>query len=226
LQGLSRVPDCYLFAGPSLTPAAAAHARRSQIVILPPAKRGDVGRLAAERKPATLVLADGRFHDAMSVGHAELRDAIDRGWQVWGVSSLGAIRAYEMRHLGMRGYGNVYRLFYKFADFQDDEVALLHAPRPPYTAASEPLVHMRYALGYLVRCALIQPAQATRILKTLKGLWYGFRTLALFAELAAAGARIGKRQGVGHAIADFDRFRVKQKDLAALLATRPRRQPR
>ncbi|WP_425300876.1 TfuA-like protein, partial [Nocardia wallacei] len=33
----------------------------------------------------------------------EIREALEAGWSVWGLSSMGAIRAAEMRLLGMRG---------------------------------------------------------------------------------------------------------------------------
>ena len=38
---------------------------------------------------------------------------------------MGAIRAREMAHLGMRGFGRVFERFVAEDDFQDDEVALL-----------------------------------------------------------------------------------------------------
>ena len=68
---------------------------------------------------------------------------------MWGLSSMGAIRAREMAHLGMRGYGSVYAPFATEGDFQDDEVALLHEPNAPYRPVSEPLVHLREAVAHL-----------------------------------------------------------------------------
>ena len=98
----------------------------------PPVRRLDVAKLTAtERRPGTLVIVDGLFHDTLAVGHAEIREAMRRGWRVWGLSSMGAIRAREMAPLGMKGFGRVFERFEAEADFQDDEVALLHEPRPP-----------------------------------------------------------------------------------------------
>jgi hypothetical protein len=219
---MHRATDCFVFAGPSLPTGGLGRA----VTVVPPAARGDVARLTGDTAPAVLVLADGKFHQDMSVGHAELRDAIERGWDVWGVSSLGASRAYEMRSLGMRGYGRVYRLFYRFEDFQDDELALVHEPDPPYRAASEPLVHMRFALDALVRAGALEMRGALDVLRSLKVLWYGERTLALFGELVQRSARPGCEAIAGDAIKNFNRFRVKQQDLAAIVAARPWRRHR
>jgi hypothetical protein len=83
-----------LFAGPTL--AASAHAqtlvRRRRWRVRPPVRRLDVAKLtAAERRPGIIVIVDGLFHDTLAVGHAEIREAMRRGWRVWGLSSMGAL---------------------------------------------------------------------------------------------------------------------------------------
>lgn len=210
----------YLFAGPSLTPAARAEVRALKIVLRPPAVRGDIARLVSTKRPSVLILADGRFHQAMSVGHAELRRAVELGWQVWGLSSIGAIRAFELRGHGVRGYGDVYKIFLRSSDFQDDEVALLHSPDPPYRPGSEPLIHMRVALKAFARDGLIPSEGAREVISALKALWYGERTLDLFEDLTSARTAARNRHKLRDEIGCFDRFRIKQKDLTAFLATR------
>ncbi len=98
-----------------------------------------------------MAIVDGQFLRCLSVGHAEIRLAIAKSWQVWGLSSMGAIRACEMKHLGMRGYGEVYQWYCRDECFRDDEVALMHRPNPPYDAVSEPLIHIRVWLQELVK---------------------------------------------------------------------------
>ncbi|HXW77467.1 MAG TPA: TfuA-like protein [Candidatus Eremiobacteraceae bacterium] len=214
-------PDVVVFAGPSLCEAAHAAIARGGFTLRPPAERGDVEAVVRERAaPGTIVLADGHFHQHMAVGHREIRGAMRSGWRVWGVSSIGAIRAYELRRAGMRGWGRVYGLFSRFRDFQDDEVALLNDAEPPYTPASEPLVHLRVALAALMRDHLIAAARAVRIAKSLKSMWYGDRTLALFRRLASDAAHPARRDDVERSLERFDRFRIKQRDLAALLTAR------
>ena len=214
---------CYLFAGPSLSPRARSSALAQLVRVLPPVARGDVATLVQNRKPSVLVLADGRFQEVMSVAHAEIREALACGWKVWGLASIGAIRAYEMRHLGMRGYGRVYDLFLNSRDFQDDEVALLHGSNPPYLSGSEPLVHLRFALSEFVRRSILERKAAETVARRLKGLWYGDRTLSLFEHLALGFTHKRQRDLVKRAIACFDQFRIKQRDLESFLAGNPSR---
>jgi hypothetical protein len=138
----------FLFAGPTLARSPHARVLVRGVSVRSPVKRGDVERLveaypASRGRPGVIVLADGLFHDTLAVGHAELRAALRAGWRLWGLSSMGAIRAHEMAPLGMRGFGRVYERFQAEPDFQDDEVALLHGPAPEYRTLSEPLVHLR-----------------------------------------------------------------------------------
>lgn len=213
--------DCVLFAGPS---AYEVDLRLDGIDLRPPARRGEIPALVRSRAPGVLVLADGVFHQALAVGHAELRDAMHRGWDVWGVSSLGAIRACEMRHLGMRGYGAVYRQFVADPRFSDDEVALAHAPDPPYQAISEPLVHIRLALQALTDEGVISPARRRALLHRLKRLWYGDRTLGLLRS-ALLATDPGAGPAVREWLSEFPRYRVKSLDLQQLLEQRPWQQP-
>jgi hypothetical protein len=212
--------DVFMYTGPS------GHPLREQIsdagiVRLPPARRGDVERLVSShpRRPGVIVLVDGVFQDALSVAHAELRYAIQRGWNAWGLSSMGAIRAYEMRFLGMKGFGQVYERFLSEPDFQDDEVALLHAPDEPFFVLSEPLVHIREALADLSECHLLTPAATEAITASLKLRWFGERTLGLLRSLACRAS--GRGEEVLARLADFTKYRLKTHDVARFVATAP-----
>jgi hypothetical protein len=213
--------NCLIFAGPTLG-SARAHAalRQEQIEVLPPVKRGDVETIVSTRSPGVIAIVDGLFHQCLSVGHAEIRSALATGWQVWGLSSMGAIRAYEMRDLGMRGYGRVYELFDQFEDFRDDEVALLHEPRPSYRALSEPLVHIRFWLRELVKKRVLVKRQERRLLEHLMSLWYGDRTLAQVRSIVLELIP-DRADEVDTSLANFDRFRVKCQDLNDFLQEKP-----
>lgn len=202
----------YLYAGPSLSPAVEQRlANLPHWILCPPVKRGD---LPARSLQATdrVVLADGLFHQQLAVGHIEIRKLIQEGVVVWGVSSMGAIRAFEMRHMGMQGFGQVYDYFYEYPDFQDDEVTLLHEAEHPYKPVSEPLVHLRYCLAQQVKAGLLSPAQQEAITTDLKARWYGARSLGLFARLL-------EQQGFDPTalLHDFDPYRIKQHDLLSLI---------
>lgn len=210
-----------LFVGPTLAASARAISLVRPFRLRPPVKRFDVTKLLrAQGEPGVLVIVDGVFHDTLAVGHAELRDALAGGWQVWGLSSMGAIRAREMASLGMRGFGRVFELFEGVGDFQDDEVALLHEPTRPYRAVTEPLVHLRVAIAHLVARDLVRERDARRVLDYLKSRWYGERTLRGTIEALAPHAR-GGAAALREELRDFGRFAIKTLDLERFLEERP-----
>jgi hypothetical protein len=207
-----------IFVGPTLS--ARARPLLRGLRQRPPVKRRDVEKLVARaRTPGVIVLVDGVFHDTLSVGHAEIRSALEGGWKVWGLSSMGAIRAREMGALGMKGYGEVFGRFCDDGDFQDDEVALLHEPSPPWRAASEPLVHLRAAIDHLVARGVVSAQDGADVVRAFKARWYGDRTVrAAVAALAARAA--GGAEAVLRELGDFERFRTKTRDLERFIVDR------
>ena len=210
---------CWMFVGPTLN-GGASIAQQNGVKLLPPVKRGDVEQLVTTRRPGVMAIVDGQFHQCLSVGHAEIRFAIAEGWQVWGLSSMGAIRACEMRHMGMRGYGEVYEWFCRDDDFRDDEVALTHGPTSPYVALSEPLIHIRVWLQELVKKRLLTAAQEKRLLKELMSMWFGERTLSRVRAMVLAIIPDRARE-VDETLAGFDQYRLKSRDLSEFLREQP-----
>jgi hypothetical protein len=212
-----------MFAGPTLTRALAIKPDLplDDIVIVPPVKRGDVPRVVqGATRPGVIALVDGYFHFAnLAVGHLELRFALAQGWQVWGLSSMGAIRAAEMSSMGVRGFGDVFACFRDDPDFRDDEVALLHEPVEPYREVSEPLVHFRAALADLCSRGWLDETDRRAVVDHLMGLWFGERTIELFRQLVLA-----RRPSLATETdwwESFDRFRVKAHDLLRFLDQQP-----
>lgn len=167
-----------------------------------------------------IAIVDGQFHQCLSVGHAEIRLAIATGWQVWGLSSMGAIRACEMRHLGVRGFGQVYDWFCRDENFRDDEVALTHQSSPPYVALSEPLIHIRLWLRELRRIRFLTSQQEKHLLNELMSMWFGERTLQRVRSMVLDSIEV-RPDEVDETLANFDRFRVKCHDLCAFLEAQP-----
>ncbi|NRF71536.1 hypothetical protein HLB44_31565 [Aquincola sp. S2] len=209
-----------LFAGPSAYGVPRAMlGERTQL--LPPVQRGDIDRLlATAEEPGVIVVCDGVFQIAPAVSHAELCNAIDRGWAVWGVSSIGAIRAFEMRNEGMRGFGYVHSLFGSFDDFTDDEMCLLHAPEEPYFPVSEALVNLRYALERTRSSSGITPEAERTLISALRALWFGDRTIEKMRGVMVDEARIDV-QSADRLLAWLQRYRVKTLDLIELMTQRP-----
>ena len=211
---------CLVFAGPTLVDASIDVASRKGVQFVPPVKRGDIDKLISKRSPGVIAIVDGLFHQCLSVGHAEIRTAVDLGWQVWGLSSMGAIRAYEMRDMGVRGFGRVYELFDQFEDFRDDEVALIHEAGPSYRPLSEPLVHIRFWLKELVDTQLLTKRQQKRLLDQLMALWYGDRTLIKVRQMVSE-LLPDRADEVKRSLSNFERHRVKSHDLTDFLHSRP-----
>jgi hypothetical protein len=167
-----------------------------------------------------MAIVDGQFHQCLSVGHAEIRLALAKGWQVWGLSSMGAIRASEMKHMGMCGYGEVYKWFCRDDYLRDDEVALTHCPDPPYNPLSEPLIHIRVWLQELVKIRLLSARQEKSLVKELMSMWFGDRTLPRARAMVLSVIPHRTRE-LDQTLAEFDRFRLKSHDLSNFLREQP-----
>lgn len=215
------MPSVSLFVGPTAYGVAPSVLAAPGMTIRPPARRGDIeALLQSTKRPAVIVLCDGIFHDHPAVSHAELCQALDAGWQVWGVSSLGAIRAFELRDEGMRGFGYVRAQFDRHDDFTDDEMSLLYFPEPPYFPISEPLVNLRYALEERRSALGIETAAAKRALRSLRELWFGDRTLARMRQALIEDGRVAAATADA-LLAWLQANRAKTLDLIAVLEARP-----
>jgi hypothetical protein len=210
---------CTLFAGPSLQAIDSQLLRGGGLMVRPPVKRGDIERLVAQSPPSNIAFVDGVFHAHPAVGHAEILDALGAGWRIWGLSSMGAIRACEMDTLGMTGFGEVYRQFASDPDMSDDEVTLIHQTQEPFLSLSEPLIHIRQFLGQWTTERIITPAQEQHILHYLKNMWYGHRTLNCLKE-ALLALPVATKQ-IDNALANFSAYRIKSLDLIEFLKLQP-----
>lgn len=212
--------ELVLFAGPTIARARAIRPDLAfdGIELRPPVQRGDIPRLVRESAaPSAIAIVDGKFHQVLAVGHMEIRDAIAAGWTVWGLSSLGAIRAREMHHLGMKGYGRVFEMYCGPGDFRDDEVTLLHEPEPPYRELSEPLVHLRLALRGAAERGVLEGGLVDELVGALEGMYFGDRTLAwLKTQLRERG----EPDAFADIAASLDRYRIKSLDLVAFVEGR------
>lgn len=206
----------YLFIGPS---SYAIHLDiPSNMKVMPPAKRGDMEKLMAEYPPGTVVLVDGTYHSYPAVSHAEIRTAIEAGWTFWGLSSMGAIRAVELAPVGMKGYGEVYRMFSSNDDLPDDYVALIHGNETPYIPVSEPLVHIDFFLKELVKDKIITHEVYVDLLKTLSNMWFGYRTLKSVKQILKNYVAEKNLHELNEKVNNFQRFRVKNLDVLSFLS--------
>ncbi len=139
----------------------------------PPIKRGDLD-FAIQDNVERVIIIDGVFYQDLSVSLDEIRDAIHAGIEIWGASSMGALRAVEAGPLGMYGWGKVYQMYKSGQIDSDDAVALVFDER--YKPLSEPLVNIISALDFLSACDVISSEEAHEIKSYVEHLYYPERT--------------------------------------------------
>ncbi|MDX2086208.1 MAG: TfuA-like protein [Kofleriaceae bacterium] len=158
--------DTLVFVGPTL-PATEVATRLPGARVLPPVAVGDVLRVLKRGRVRRIAIIDGYFERMAAVWHKELLLALERGIEVWGAASMGALRAAELAPFGMRGIGVIYRAFASGELSADDEVAVAHLPAEyGYRAVSEALVNLRDGIALApmltakTRAALVELARA------------------------------------------------------------------
>lgn len=164
-----------LFAGPSLDPAS--RETLSDIEVLPPVGRGDIDALfAREHPPRHVGIVDGVFLQSLAISPKEILTAMERHEAVFfGSSSIGALRAVELADFGMRGVGDIVRMFSSGEVNADDEVAITFDPET-LAAVSEPMVNIRLAIAAAVHKEIITAQVAETALAAAKGRYFPDRT--------------------------------------------------
>lgn len=183
-----------------------------------PIQAGDLDeRLHRSTRPGTFCLVDGCLEPGLALPNNEVARALAAGWTVWGLSSVGAAKAVELRASGMRGFGRIYRFLRWWQTDPIEEVVVLHHPDPPYRLLSEPLIEIRALLGTLRRQGCISPAEAMQIRLAMQERWFGERTLAeLWKELGAKRHDPACRQAM-----EASTWRWKQRDFYQFCQRQP-----
>jgi hypothetical protein len=165
-----------VFLGPSC-PEHEARERLSDADYYSPAARGSFYNIINDGYH-TIVLIDGLFYASLSVWHKEIMCALDSDIKVIGASSMGALRAAELRGTGIIGVGAIFEWYRDGLIDGDDEVALLHKGREEdFAGLTIPLVNLRWNLRRAVEQGLIEGRQADLIIESAKRLCFTDRTL-------------------------------------------------
>ncbi|WIX76984.1 TfuA-like protein [Amycolatopsis carbonis] len=153
-----------------------------------PIAHGDLLRL--ELGPETTVLIiDGVYYQRPAVRHKEILYALERGTAVVGASSMGALRACELRYAGMVGIGEVYNQFAEGRLDSDDEVAVSHlGAEDDHLPRTVALVSLRAACRRRVSERRISPEVADAAVAAVRELYFTERTpFAVRSALRQAG---------------------------------------
>ncbi len=163
--------DTVVFLGPSLPVAEGRQLLDADF--RPPICRGDIDRLP----PAVrfIGIIDGEFFQKLAVSPKEVLRAIGRGVEVFGCSSMGALRAAETHMYGMQGVGRVFAMFRDGVLDGDDEVALSYEAWT-YRALSDPMVNLREALALAQGSGLISEASRDELIAQMKARYFPQRS--------------------------------------------------
>lgn len=183
--------DCVVFSGPSLSWSEVASIDR-RLRCCPPAKRGDVFKIAKEGA-RIIGLIDGVFYDRAAVSHREIIDVMHSRVTVVGGSSMGALRASELDSFGMVGVGKIYKCFKQGVIEADDEVAVAYNP-VTFEPVSDPLVNIRAALHLLEKASIVSNDTRDVLLKLAQSLFYMDRSFPLVLRMAERRELINDRE--------------------------------
>ncbi len=180
--------DRYVFAGPSLF--GFDRNQFPRITFLGPVKFGDLPALA--RAGARRIgIVDGCFETVAPVRHKEIVACIDRGIEIFGSSSMGALRAAECAAFGMRGIGEVYRQYADGFRVEDGDVAMMHGPEEMgYMPLTIPLVDLDHALWICAGRVDLDQARHAEIMQRFGRIDYRERDLTAVLECMADDPRL------------------------------------
>ena len=114
-----------LFAGPSLYGLDTS--KYQWIDVCGPACQSDIYSILNHKHYTRIILADGLYKSIPAPWHKEILLALEMKIEVFGVASLGALRAAELNEYGMKGTGKVYE-YINSNIIDDSEVAVMHKP--------------------------------------------------------------------------------------------------
>ena len=134
-----------------------------EVIYKRPIQRGDLSQ-ALKEHPDIIAIIDGVFHQNSAVGHKEILNAMKSGVEVYGASSMGALRASELDSLGMVGVGYVYDQYATGEVDSDDDVAVM--------------LNMKYVFTNAVSENIITDDEKAELLEIAKKTYYPQRNYA------------------------------------------------
>jgi hypothetical protein len=160
-------------------------------IYYPPVKCGDIIKIL-RLQPKKMVIIDGYFEETAAVWHKEIIYAVEQKVIVIGASSMGALRAAELKPFGMHGVGKVYEWYLNGALDADDEVAVLHGSADQhYRCLTQPMVNIRETLLTAQADGVIDSNEFDRLCCSAKNLFYKKR---YFLDIIESGLSLDKHK--------------------------------
>ncbi len=196
------MPKPVIFLGPTLSIEKAKGILDADYRL--PAKKGDILKLIPT-SVKTVGLIDGYFLQDYPPTPIEVYNLLrKRGVRVFGSSSLGALRAVELKKFGMVGIGKIFELFSKWIVDSDDEVAVTFTGYAGYK--SDALIDIRYNLFLANKNNIIDDETKKIILRVSKDTYFPYRT---YGDIMDESKRLFPSQR--KQIDDFGEYLVKNK---------------
>jgi hypothetical protein len=168
--------DTIIFLGPSLS-LEKARQILPDALYLPPIKCGDILDILI-LKPQKIAIIDGYFDSVAAIWHKEILYALSRHIEVYGASSMGALRAAELQPFGMTGVGEIFNAFFQGRLEDDDEVTVVHRPAlSGYAPVTDAMVNIRATLEKALNENIVSPQEAENLRAIAKNLFYKKRLL-------------------------------------------------
>jgi hypothetical protein len=140
----------------------------------PPAKKGDLLKLIPTDVKVVGII-DGYFLQDYPPTPIEVYNLLrKKDLLVMGSSSLGALRAVELKKFGMIGIGKIFNLFFNGVLDADDEVAVTFTGYSEYK--SDALIDIRYNLFLALKNKIIDEKTKKNILRISKKTYFPYRT--------------------------------------------------
>ncbi len=163
-----------IFLGPSLNHEK-ARAIFADADYRPPAKKGDLLRLAASPDVGMVGLVDGVFLQDYPPTPIEVYQLARReGVLLAGAASLGALRAVELEKFGMVGIGRIFELYKKGKVNADDEVAVTFSDSD-FRVQSEAMIDIRYNLYLAKKQGVVSEATKRALARVAKSIYFPHR---------------------------------------------------
>ncbi len=191
-----------IFLGPSLPIEKAKEILDADYRL--PAKKGDILQLIPTGV-RIVGLIDGYFLQDYPPTPIEVYNLLrKRDVRVFGSSSLGALRAVELKQFGIVGIGKIFELFSKGIMDSDDEVAVTFTGYEGYK--SDALIDIRYNLFLAKKNSIIDGVTKKIILRISKDTYFPYRT---YNDIIDESKRLFPSQK--KQIEDFKEYLVKNK---------------
>ena len=170
----------------------------------PPAKKGDLLHLIPTDVKVVGII-DGYFLQDYPPTPIEVYNLLrKKDLMVIGSSSLGALRAVELKKFGMIGIGKIFNLFFKGVLDADDEVAVTFTGYSEYK--SDALIDIRYNLFLALKSKIIDEKTKKNILQISKKTYFPYRTYKDIIDESKMMFPDQKKQ-----IEDFGEYLIKYK---------------